>query len=135
MPISQQQQDELCQVAIDAMQSAYAPYSHYAVGAAILTENGRIFAGCNVENASYGLTMCAERIAAGKAVSEGGRKFLAVAVATRDGGSPCGACRQVLAEFADGLLEVFLVNPQGQRLAQLTLDDLLPYRFSLESPT
>src|SRR5688500_4090101 len=99
MPISEQKRSELCRVAIDAMQQAYAPYSHYAVGAALFTQGGRIFAGSNVENASYGLTMCAERIAVGKAVSEGERKLQAVAVATRDGGSPCGACRQVLAEF------------------------------------
>lgn len=133
MPISEQERNNLCQVAIDAMWEAYAPYSHYGVGAAVLTQSGQVFAGCNVENASYGLTMCAERVAVGKAVSEGARKLVAVAVATRDGGSPCGACRQVLAEFADGFLDVFLINPQGQLLAHLTLDELLPHRFSLES--
>lgn len=133
MPISDEERDKLCQHAIDAMPMAYAPYSHYDVGAAVLTQCGHIFTGCNVENASYGLTMCAERVAIGKAISEGQRKLLAVAVATRDGGSPCGACRQVLAEFADGSLEVFLINPEGQRLAHLTLDELLPRRFSLDS--
>lgn len=132
MPISDQDRERLCQVAIDAMSRAYAPYSNYSVGAAVLTDGGQMFAGCNVENASYGLTMCAERIAVGRAVSEGRRKLLAVAVATRDGGSPCGACRQVLAEFVSGSLEVFLVNPAGELLGQLTLDELLPHRFSLE---
>jgi cytidine deaminase len=132
MPISEQERDELCRAAIEAMQTAYAPYSHYAVGAAVLTEGGQTFTGSNVENASYGLTMCAERVAVGKAVSEGGRKLRAVAVATRDGGSPCGACRQVLAEFAEGSLEIFLINQQNLRFAHLTLDDLLPHRFSID---
>ncbi len=117
MPISEADREELCQTAIDAMSQAYAPYSGYSVGAAVLTEGGQTYAGCNVENASYGLAMCAERVAVGRAVSQGERKLLAVAVATRDGGSPCGACRQVLAEFAEGSLEVFLVNPAGQLLA------------------
>jgi cytidine deaminase len=135
MPITDKERDDLCKCAIDAMSRAYAPYSRYHVGAALLAEGGRIYAGCNVENASYGLTMCAERIAVGNAVSDGERKLSAIAVATRDGGSPCGACRQVLAEFADGTLEVFLINPKGELVSRLSLDDLLPHRFFLDHQT
>ncbi len=133
MPALSYDQNQLCQLAAEARKNAYAPYSQYQVGAALLMESGTIYTGCNVENASYGLAMCAERVAVGKAVSQGDQKILAVAVATKDGGSPCGACRQVLAEFAQGDLEVLLVNAQGEPLLQLTLDELLPKRFSLDS--
>ena len=134
MPIGDAERNELCQMAMAAMSRAYAPYSHYAVGAAVMTSGGQTFAGCNIENASYGLTLCAERIAIGNAVSQGRRSIQAIAVATRDGGSPCGACRQVLAEFADGACEVFLLNSQGDLLCQSTLEELLPLRFSLSPP-
>jgi cytidine deaminase len=132
MPLSDQDREQLCQLAIAAMSQAYAPYSGYQVGAAALMDSGRTYAGCNVENASYGLTICAERVAVANAVSYGERKLRAVAIATRDAGSPCGACRQVLSEFAEGSLEVFLVNAAGQLVARLTLDELLPHRFSLK---
>ena len=135
MPIGEKERDDLCRLAVSAMGRAYAPYSQYAVGAAVLTESGHMYLGCNVENASYGLTICAERVAIGNAVSDGQKRIQAIAVATRDGGSPCGACRQVLAEFAEGTCEVFLVNPNGDRFEQVTLDELLPLRFSLKSQT
>lgn len=116
--------------ALDARQRAYAPYSHYAVGAAVLTELG-IFSGCNVENASYGLSNCAERSAIFSAVSAGARQLLGVAVATDNGGSPCGACRQVLAEFADDTCAVYLLDSNGAVVLETTLGLLLPNAFRL----
>src|SRR5262245_31791254 len=95
---------ELVQAAIDVRQKAYAKYSNFLVGAAILAADERIFAGCNVENASYGLTICAERAAVFSAVAAGQQKFQALAIVTAGGATPCGACRQVLAEFAPELL-------------------------------
>lgn len=107
-----------------AREQAYAPYSHFAVGAALLAADGRIFVGCNVENLSYGLTNCAERVAIGTAVAAGAREFLAVAVVAETGApiSPCGACRQVLAEF--GVPRVMLANRAGR--LEFTLEELLP---------
>ena len=93
--------EKLVSMALEAMQRAYAPYSGYKVGAALLCADGRVFQGCNIENASFGLTNCAERTAMFKAVSEGTREFTAIAIASRDAAPwPCGACRQVLNEFA-----------------------------------
>lgn len=116
--------EALVEAAWDARRRAYAPYSNFAVGAALLAADGRIFAGCNVENLSYGLTNCAERVAIGAAVADGVRDFLAVAVVADTGVpiSPCGACRQVLAEF--GVPRVILAN-RSERL-EFTLDELLP---------
>ena len=128
--ISDTTRDELIQAAIAAREQAYAPYSGYKVGAAILVENGKIVTGCNVENVSYGLTNCAERTAVFKAVSEGHRKVDAVVVATGNAGSPCGACRQVLAEFA-GDVPVWLVDTDGNG-RQTTLHKLLPDHFGPE---
>jgi cytidine deaminase len=96
----------------------------------LLTRSGKIFSGVNVENSSYPLTLCAERTAVVKAVSEGEREFLAIAVATEDGGSPCGACRQVLAEFGLDLL-VLMINAQGNVIHEVNLRELLPYAFYL----
>lgn len=121
------QRDALIQAATAVRPLAYAPYSQYQVGAALLMPDGRIFTGVNVENASYGLTICAERTAVFKAVSEGYREILAVAVATSNAGSPCGACRQVLAEFA-GDVPVWLVDANGHG-RQTTLHQLLPDHF------
>lgn len=119
----------LIQSALQARQNAYAPYSHYAVGAAILTHDGKIFSGCNVENAAYPTGMCAERVALFKAVSEGARTFSAVVVATENGGSPCGSCRQALVEF--GLdWQVILVDNTGSIKQQSTLRELLPLAFT-----
>lgn len=115
--------------AIDAQKGAYAPYSHYAVGAAVLTDSGEIFDGVNIENAVYPLTICAERVAIFKAVSRGHRAFSAIAVVTKNGGSPCGACRQVMAEF--GLDTVVLIADSIGTLRQTsTVADLLPNAFS-----
>lgn len=103
---------------------AYAPYSGFAVGAVVVSEDGQVFEGCNVENLSYGLTMCAERVAIGSAVAAGVTKIAAVVVVadTKEPISPCGACRQVLAEFGDP--EVLLVGQTGSE--RLTISDLLP---------
>lgn len=116
--------DSLVAAAWQAREMAYAPYSNFAVGAALLAADGRIFPGCNVENISYGLTNCAERVAIGAAVAAGVRSFQAVVVVADTGVpiSPCGACRQVLAEF--GVLRVMLVN-RAERL-EFTLEELLP---------
>lgn len=118
--------------ALAVRRNAYAPYSKYLVGAAVLTEDGTIFTGTNVENASYGLTICAERIAAGAAVAAGHRKLVAVAVATAGAASPCGACRQFLAEFG-GSMKVFLVNADDPAcVIETSLDVLLPEQFDLK---
>ena len=119
---------ELAARAAQARQWAYAPYSHYAVGAALLTASGKIYDGVNVENAGYGDSICAERTAAVKAVSEGEREFVAIAVSSANGGSPCGSCRQVLSEF--GLeAQVLIVDGQGAILRRTTLRALLPDAF------
>ena len=105
--------EELIDLAKQARKQAYVPYSHYKVGAALLGKSGKVYTGCNVENASYGHTVCAERTAVLKAVSEGEREFEAVAVVTKNGGSPCGACRQVLSEFAPALI-VYIADKNGE---------------------
>ena len=128
--ISEVQKQELIQAAIEVRQRAYAPYSNYLVGAAILVDDGRIFTGVNVENASYGLTICAERTAVFRAVTEGYQKIYAIVVATENAGSPCGACRQVLAEFA-GDVPVWLVDVNGNG-RETTLYKLLPDHFGPE---
>ncbi len=120
-------ENELIAAAANARAHSYAPYSRYAVGAAVLTSSGRIFTGCNVENASFGATVCAERVALWKAVSEGEREFVAIAVVTVNGGSPCGLCRQVMAEFAPRALVI--VADQAGRRRMMTVEELLPDRF------
>lgn len=131
--VNNEQRSALIQAAVDVRRCAYAPYSKYQVGAALLLENGQIVTGVNVENASYGLSMCAERTAVFKAVSEGHQKILAVAVATDNAGSPCGACRQVLTEFA-GDVPVYLVDAAGNG-RDTTLYALLPDHFGPEHLT
>ena len=124
---------DLVEAALIAREHAYAPYSRYHVGAAVEMEDGRTFTGCNIENASYGLSICAERVAVFSAVASGAREVRAVAVATEDGGTPCGACRQVLAEFAprDGSpMRVLLVDAAGS-VRETTLPALLPEAFTL----
>ena len=121
----------LIRAAFAGRRFAYAPYSHFAVGAALLAKDGRVFTGCNIENAGYTPTNCAERTAVFKAVSEGHLKFTRIAIAARTERftAPCGVCRQVLAEFNPELtMEVILVNQEGKTL-ELTLKDLLPYSF------
>ena len=122
---------QLLAAAREARHHAYAPYSGYAVGAAVYCEDGGIFAGANVENASYGLTVCAERVAVFRAVSEGARRICALAVITHDGGTPCGACRQVLAEFADEDLVVWCASEEEADGQEYLLHELLPRAFSL----
>lgn len=131
--ITSAQKEQLVKAAMHARKAAYAPYSHYQVGAALLTASGRVVTGCNVENASYGLSNCAERTAVFKMVSEGEQEITAVAIATDNGGSPCGACRQVLVEFA-GDVPVLLVDSQGQ-VKEYTLYGLLPAHFGPEHLT
>jgi cytidine deaminase len=118
---------ELLQVAEQAQKLAYAPYSGFAVGAALLAIDGTIYAGCNVENASYGLTICAERNALAHAVSCGAKQFTAVAVMTDNGVTPCGACRQVLAEFGPRMIVIVADTRGNQRIYSLA--ELLPYAF------
>jgi cytidine deaminase len=119
---------ELVARAREARARAYAPYSRYAVGAAVLTADGRVYTGCNVENASYGLTVCAERVAVFTAVAAGDAEVVVVAVATRDGASMCGACRQVVHEFGPGA-RVLLAGPEGDPV-ETTVAALLPGAFS-----
>ncbi len=118
----------LVQSACEARKKAYAPYSHYLVGAALLTSKGVTIQGCNVENASYGLTCCAERVALFKAVAEEITDFVAIAITTKDGGFPCGACRQVLNEFNPNLI-VLISNENGHIVRETTLSALLPEAF------
>ena len=119
---------ELCQLARLAMQKSYSPYSKYAVGAALLCADGRVFTGCNIENASFGLTNCAERTAVFKAVSEGEQEFSTIAIASNGAPPyPCGACRQVLNEFAPGIR--LLVTWGEDQVAETTLQELLPHGF------
>ncbi len=128
MTLTEEKQQDLIKKANQVRLKAYAPYSNYQVGAALLTTSGKIFTGANVENAAYGVTMCAERSAVFSAVSAGERDFVAIAVATHIGGSPCGSCRQVLSEF--GLdIDVLQVDDQGKLIQQNTLRDLLPGAF------
>ena len=123
--------EKLLELALDARKNAYVPYSGYAVGAALLTEDGKVFAGCNIENAAYGNTLCAERTALVKAVSEGYRKFTKIAIASSGSAPyPCGACRQSLYEFAPGL-EV-LVTWDGH-VERAPLSELLPHGFGPSS--
>ena len=121
--------DPLLQAALDARENAFAPYSKFKVGAALEGIDGRIHTGCNVENATYGLTMCAERVAVFKAVSEGARRFKRVAIAadTDKLTPPCGSCRQILWEFC-GDVEIVLVNPRG-RIEFYRLRELFPKPF------
>lgn len=128
MTLTDGMQKDLINRANEVRLRAYAPYSNYQVGAALLTKSGQIFTGANVENAAYGVTMCAERSAVFSAVSAGEREFTAIAVATHNGGSPCGSCRQVLSEF--GLdIDVFQVDDQGNLIQHNMVQDLLPGAF------
>lgn len=131
--ITETQRQQLIQQAHDIRQKAYAPYSNYQVGAAILANDEQIYTGVNVENASYGLTNCAERTAVFKMVTAGAQRIQAVAIATTNGGSPCGACRQVLVEFA-GDVPVYLCDDSG-RVTDTTLHTLLPHHFGPEHLT
>lgn len=129
--MDEEQKSTLIEAAVAARRSAYAPYSKFFVGAALLTESGKIFHGCNVENASYGLCFCAERTAIVKAVSEGEQEFAAFAVVTAGGGTPCGACRQFIAEFCDGSTTIIVHDADAKTSVEYTLEQLLPNAFRL----
>jgi len=129
--LTDEERQALIELANEARRRAYAPYSKYQVGAALRTSSGRLYTGCNVENAAYPHCMCAERVAIFKAVSEGETQFDVIAIVTPNGGSPCGGCRQVLAEF--GLETIVLIaNGEGQLLSELPIGDLLPGAFGPE---
>ncbi len=131
-PISKALEEKLIAMAVKARANAYCPYSKYQVGAAVLTEDGTFYSGCNIENASFGLTVCAERTAMQKAVSEGARKLSALAVAAKSS-KPCGACRQVMAEFMPSTAPVFLVNiaeDESVKIIRTTVGHLLPRAFN-----
>jgi cytidine deaminase len=121
--------DELIAAALDAQKRAFCPYSNFPVGAALRTASGRIFQGVNVENASYGLTRCAERVAASAAVAAGDREFTEIAVVSRTGVAPCGACRQFLAEFNPDLPILMIDSLNPATVQETTLTELLPGRF------
>jgi cytidine deaminase len=123
--------EKLIETARNARNWAYAPYSHYAVGAALLTASGKIYDGVNIENAAFPTGICAERVAMFKAVSEGERDFTVLVVMTDNGGSPCGSCRQVMAEF--GLsTRVLIVDTNGKTHIDTTVEGLLPWAFRPE---
>ena len=128
---------ELCLRAVGAMTNSYSPYSNFKVGAALLCADGTVYEGCNIENSAYSPTVCAERVAVFKAVSDGKRNFSAIAVAGGHGGqvtgsiTPCGVCRQVLAEFVKPDFTVLLVKSTDGEFDEFTADALLPHSFSL----
>jgi cytidine deaminase len=124
---------ELVDQALLARERAYAPYSHYQVGAAVLTAGGRVIHGCNVENAAYPSTICAERVALTGAIAQGQRELVAIAVATANGGSPCGACRQVMAELGPEMV-VLIADAQGN-YRTTTVRELLPDSFGMANLT
>lgn len=135
--INSTDRNRLIKSALEARNCAYAPYSHFTVGAALLTENGKVYTGGNIENASYGATNCAERTAIFKAVSEGERSFATIAIAGGGEGAlpsdyayPCGICRQVMSEFCDGEL-IVLVARSEEDYVETTLSELLPKGFQL----
>jgi cytidine deaminase len=125
--------NELLEAAQKAKDNAYAPYSHFHVGAALVTETGKLYSGCNVENTSYGLTICAERNAIFKMAAEGERKIAEILVIgdTEEFLPPCGACRQVMAEFSDKETVVYMCNKHG-KVKKVFMSDILPFIFFLE---
>ncbi len=124
--------ERLVEVARQARAQAYAPYSHYSVGAAVQTASGKVYSGCNIENAAYPTSMCAERVAIFKAVSDGEHHMVALAVVTSNAGSPCGSCRQVLSEFATDDAVVLLAPAEGDGYKEYTMKQILPDRFGPE---
>lgn len=127
--------EQLLEKAKEAMAGAYAPYSNFFVGAALLCEDGTIYTGCNIENAAFGVSNCAERTALFKAVSDGHRKFTAIAIVGGRNGViddycyPCGVCRQALSEFVDKSFKFYFANDKGD-ISSMTFSDLLPYAFN-----
>ncbi len=131
MTLSNQEKQSLIDIANTARKRAYVPYSNYPVGAALRTKTGRIFTGVNVENAAYPQTMCAERVAIFKAISDGEKEFEVISVVTDNGGSPCGGCRQVMAEFALDMI-VLMADGNGKLIKETTVKELLPEAFTPE---
>ena len=131
MDLNQKTRAKLIELAGKARSFSYSPYSHYAVGAALLTESGKIYTGANIENSAYPTSICAERVAVFKAVSEGERAFKAIVVATDNGGTPCGSCRQVLSEFSLDM-QVIIIDGGGNVHYETSLDELLPHAFRPE---
>jgi cytidine deaminase len=129
MSLTNAERQSLIDLANEARKKAYAPYSKYRVGAALRTKSGRVYTGVNIENAAYPHTICAERVAIFKAVSDGEMDFEVISVVTDNGGSPCGGCRQVLAEFGLGTI-VLIANGEGELLKELTMGQLLPEAFT-----
>jgi cytidine deaminase len=129
MTLTQQEKQALVDLANTARQRAYVPYSNYPVGSSLRTKTGRIYTGVNVENAAYPQTMCAERVAIFKAVSEGEKEFEVITVVTDNGGSPCGGCRQVMAEFGLDTI-VLLADGSGRIVREITVKELLPEAFT-----
>lgn len=128
MSLTEEAKKTLIQEALEVRENAYAPYSTYQVGAALRTKKGNVYTGANVENAAYSVTMCAERAAVFSAIAAGEREFDALVVATRNGGTPCGSCRQVLSEY--GLdIQVLMVDEAGEIKRETTVRDLLPSAF------
>ena len=121
--------EALILAAREAAKRAYAPYSNFCVGAAVMDESGAIYTGCNVENVSYGLTVCAERIALFNALSQGSRRCTALALCAPERVTPCGACRQVIAEFCDADLPIALTTPEGEETQVVRFGDLFPNPF------
>ena len=132
MTLSKEKKNDLVRIANEVRKWAYVPYSNYPVGAALLTTSGRVYDGVNVENAAYPVTICAERTAIFKAVSQGEKDFSAIAVVTRNGGMPCGSCRQVMAEFSPDM-DVIVADETGDIQSEMKLSDLLPGAFRSES--
>lgn len=131
MQLTPELQKQLIETAIQVRQWSYAPYSKYRVGASLLTASGRIYDGVNIENAAFPTGICAERVAIFKAVSEGERDFIALVCATENGGTPCGSCRQVMAEFSLDM-RVLIVDESGKIHMETTVDGLLPGAFTPE---
>jgi len=131
MNLNDEMRQKLVEIAQQVRRWAYTPYSNYPVGAALLTTSGKIYDGVNIENAAYPSTICAERVAIFKAVSEGEREFSAIAVVTHNGGAPCGACRQVMAEFGLDTL-VIIADKEGKLITETTVAGLLPGAFRPE---
>lgn len=131
-PLTNNQKQDLIELAKQYQARAYAPYSNYHVGAAVLAENGVIYGGNNIENSAYPSGLCAERVAIFKAVSEGNRKILGIVVVTHNAGSPCGACRQVMREFGALDMPVILADEEGKIAYENTLDGILPRSFGPE---
>ena len=129
MTLTNEERQVLIDLGNTARQRAYAPYSNYPVGAALRTKTGRIYTGVNVENAAYPHTMCAERVAIFKAISDGEKEFEVISVVTDNGGSPCGGCRQVMAEFALDMI-VLMADGNGKLIKETTVRELLPEAFT-----